>query len=402
MKKCNLISFGKTNKFILLVFVGAILYFALTFTEGESKFFAEENFHPIIYNITYNLGLCLSFLLYIIYNIRNKGQTNTNTNKINLVLTEGKESLINPTSHGVKQITKKEKFLLILFVSIIDFIASIFESIFWINVDNYINTWTINMIFLTLFSHFILKMKLYKHHFLCITTNIIIGILFNVLSGRLSIDSIKKYYHFYLVSILTTGLYNLTYVLEKYYMFFKYIKSYEILFSEGIIELFLSIVTLIITTNIGYIDNFWDYWENLDGNEIVIFFVLTLIYFLDYTLILSVLDIFTPFHVFLITIVSEIILFFYNIDKMNIIVAILSFILLILDTFMILVFIELLELNFCDLSKMTGKNIELRARIDSLNDDKIFDKEVTFGEYELEIKDDQEIETDLTERGTIN
>jgi hypothetical protein len=71
------------------------------------------------------------------------------------------------------------------------------------------------MIFLTLFSHFILKMKLYKHHFLCITTNIIIGILFNVLSGRLSIDSIKKYYHYYLVSILTTGLYNLTYVLEN-------------------------------------------------------------------------------------------------------------------------------------------------------------------------------------------
>ena len=51
---------------------------------------------------------------------------------------------------------------------------------------------------------------------------------------------------------------------------------------------------------------------------------------------------------------------------------------------------------------MTGKNIELRARIDSLNDDKIFDKEITFGEYELEIKDDQETETDLTERGTIN
>ena len=109
MKKCNFISFGKTNKSILLVFVGAILYFALTFTEGESKFFAEENFHPIIYNITYNLGLCFSFLLYIIYNIRNKRHTNTNNNKINLALTEGKESFINPTSHGVNQITKTEK-----------------------------------------------------------------------------------------------------------------------------------------------------------------------------------------------------------------------------------------------------------------------------------------------------
>ena len=105
---------------------------------------------------------------------------------------------------------------------------------------------------------------------------------------------------------------------------------------------------------------------------------------------------------FLITIVSEIILFFYNIDKMNIIVAILSFILLILDTFMILVFIELLELNFCDLSKMTVKNIELRAHIDSLNDDKIIDKEITLGgDYELEIKDDQS-ESNLTDTETIS
>jgi len=128
------------------------------------------------------------------------------------------------------------------------------------------------MLFLTLFSHFILKMKLYKHHFLCIAVNIVIGLLFNTLSGKLSFDSIQKYYHFYLVSILTSCLYNLTYVLEKYYMFFKYIKSYEILFFEGIFELCFSIIALIITTNIGYIDNFWDYWDNLDGNEIFIFF----------------------------------------------------------------------------------------------------------------------------------
>jgi len=135
MKKCNWISLGKTNKSILLVFVGAILYLALTITEGESKNFAEENYHPIIYNITYNLGLCLSFLLYIIYNIRNKKQTNAN-----LVLIEGKELSISFASYRAKQITKKEKFLLILLVSIIDFIPSIFESIYWINVDNYINT----------------------------------------------------------------------------------------------------------------------------------------------------------------------------------------------------------------------------------------------------------------------
>ena len=33
---------------------------------------------------------------------------------------------------------------------------------------------------------------------------------------------------------------------------------------------------------------------------------------------------------------------------------------------MILVFIEIIELNFFGLSKMTKKNIELRARLDSM------------------------------------
>ena len=88
---------------------------------------------------------------------------------------------------------------------------------------------------------------------------------------------------------------------------------------------------------------------------------------------------------------------------MKVIVAILSFILFFIDAFMILVFIELIELNFCDLSKMTKKNIELRARIDSLNDNSIIiDKEVSFGEYELEIKDDQQTDTEPAERGSIN
>ena len=39
---------------------------------------------------------------------------------------------------------------------------------------------------------------------------------------------------------------------------------------------------------------------------------------------------------------------------------------MLLCTFMILVFVEIIELNFCGLSKMTKENIELRARLDSI------------------------------------
>ena len=62
---------------------------------------------------------------------------------------------------------------------------------------------------------------------------------------------------------------------------------------------------------------------------------------------------------------------------------------------MILVFIELIELNFCGLSEMTNKNIEARAKIDVLedNDDNaIIEKAVTFDDYELELMDNVENE----------
>ena len=48
--------------------------------------------------------------------------------------------------------------------------------------------------------------------------------------------------------------FNLTNVLYKYYMNIKYINCYEILTFEGIIELFLFIITSIITISIRYTD----------------------------------------------------------------------------------------------------------------------------------------------------
>ena len=62
---------------------------------------------------------------------------------------------------------------------------------------------------------------------------------------------------------------------------------------------------------------------------------------------------------------------------------------------MILVFIELIELNFCGLSENTNKNIEARAKIDVLDDNEdnaSIEKAITFDEYELELKDNAENE----------
>ena len=143
-------------------------------------------------------------------------------------------------------------------------------------------------------------------------------------------------------------------------------KSYEILFIEGLILLVLSIITLIIAIKIGYIDNFWDYYENLDKTEIIIFISLSLIYFISGILTLIIIDIFSPFYLLLADNAQDIMFFFYSLDELNLFTIFSSFVFLIIYIFMILVFIELIELNFLGLSKMTKRNIELRAQIESI------------------------------------
>ena len=57
---------------------------------------------------------------------------------------------------------------------------------------------------------------------------------------------------------------------------------------------------------------------------------------------------------------------------------------------MILIFIEIIELNFCGLSYMTKKNIELRAKLDSaleVNDDE--KGGIDYEGYLLSLKDDK-------------
>ena len=91
-------------------------------------------------------------------------------------------------------------------------------------------------------------------------------------------------------------------------------------------------------------------------------------------------------------IINEFTLFFSTIDKNinNIKVLILTLVCIVTCLLMILIFIEIIELNFCGLSYMTKKNIELRARLDSVlevNDDE--KGGIDYEGYLLSLKDDK-------------
>ena len=163
----------------------------------------------------------------------------------------------------------------------------------------------------------------------------------------------------------------------------KYINLYSILFFQGLIELVLGIITLIITTKyFKSFDSFYTYIDGIDGTEIVF------VNFLSSIVLYIIIDIFSPFHIFLVDIFSQIILFFVDeniCSKINI--TIICSIFLVLCLFMSLIFIEIIQLNFCGLSTMTKKNIEERARIDSmLNDENDNDEDIKENNKEKKVK----------------
>ena len=385
---CRIITLGKINGFLILILIGAILLGSLSFVESLTKFFAEKNYHPIIYTMTYSLGLTLSFCFLLVHKKRIKSE------KENQLINCSTIERANTYTCTMKKITFKEKFLWILLTASINYFAYAFFCICWMNPDNYLNCWGITISFMSLFSHFILKMKIYRHHYLGMICIITFGISYNVAMGMFSKENLKKNYNSYLIQLMTECLICLTNVLYKFLMDKKYIISYEILVYEGIIEFILGVIILIITTSLNYLDNFWDFVNDVDATEIALLVLLTLIQFLLYLSQIIVIDKFSPFHVFLITVIRDLIFFFafFRADKLagSIYVAIN----ILACLFILLIFTEIIEINFLDLSIMTKKNIELRALIDASISEKeeeedIEDKKINYEGYEIDFRNEK-------------
>ena len=355
-KGCNLISLGEIDRYFVLMFIGPILLYILKCLENSSKFFNDknkENRHPIILKIIYSFGLSLSFVLFIFFKIYNKRK---NKNQLTLMI---------PVKNQTIQITNKiEKFLWLLLVSAIDFIANIINII--IDAETYLFiTWTSVILSLVLFSYLIFRAKIYKHHYFSIIIMIVLSLAADLASNKYSAEKIKEDYLQMILIIFSEMLLSLAYVLYKYMMVKKYIQSYEIMFYEGLIESVLSIITIIITTNNGYLDDFYDYYNNLDSKEITIFIFLIIFQFAYNLVKFIVIQRYTQYHHLLLSTLYMLVTLLIGFDSDKILFSIVSLILIIICLTMILIFLEIIELNCFGLSNMTKNNIRKRAILDS-------------------------------------
>ena len=386
--KCRVITCGKINKKIILIIVGGLVYSLHLYIESESEIFGgDTNEFPVIYTMMYSICLCLSFSLLLIFNVYSKKKKD----KITSSLIEDKGNIIFEKNDTIKKkiISWKEKLLWIFLVSIIDYIAYLFSSIYWLDNENYVDTLQTNIIFMSIFAYLILKLKLHKHHYLCISVIIIRSIAYTIIFNVYKKDPSKKNDIIpYIVSFVTEIAFSLTYVMSKYFMLIKYIHPFEIMFFEGIFELFFSIMTLIISSLIGKLDNISHFLEKFKYMEVFILISWIIVNFIYHAILFKVIDIFSPFYIHISILLSEFLSFFFKLDRLNIGQLIFYIISFIVCPFMILVFLEIIELNFCGLSEMTAKNIELRALLDSAINDENDGGKISIGadEYSIELE----------------
>ena len=384
--KCKLITFGKVNKKFFLIVFGGIAYSLQMYIESESDIFGGEvNDFPILYTMGYSICLCLSFIFLILYKVKNK-------NKIYSDLIENRctYALDNRTIIGkkIKMISWKEKLSWILLVAIIDFVGYLFSSIYWLKNDNYVDTLQTNIVFMAIFALLILKTKLYRHHILCIIIVLVRGLAYYLIFNVFDPDFKEEEFIPNVVSFVTEIGFSLTYVMYKYYMMTKFMYVFEIMFFEGVFELFFSIMTLIIARSMGKLDKLEDFVSKFKGIEILLIISWILAGFIYHSLLFKIIDCFTPFYIHMSIIISEIISLFLRVGEemslAKIIFYVLSFI---ICPFMILVFLEIIELNFCGLSEMTKKNIALRAKLDAeTNEESVNYKD---GDDEISIDNDR-------------
>ena len=363
--KC--INFGDVNKRLLIPIFGGIIRLIYIFLVHRNPKYEIATKNPFILNIYTSVGMIFSFIPYLILKYRSKTKSiSSNASQIQSKLNI---EFIHSDLYEEIEIDQSKKYKLIIYSSIFDFLQVLLLTIFCIYC-NY-NLWIFDILFMSLFSNLILKTKLYKHQYFSMIIIIILGFILNIIKYFNLGDTNNKVDPFELsMKLLSEICLSLSMVIVKYNMEKTYCSPYEICIWEGLIGLILNIIILVIVnqlrvtiSGIEYPNNFYELFDNYDINDLIICFVELIMNAIYNMVIFVTCDFFTPFHILITSIIKE--FYSYLQTDGNLVLNILGICILIFIAFMFLVFVEIIELNFWNISYNTKKNIELRSLTDS-------------------------------------
>ena len=263
------------------------------------------------------------------------------------------------------------------------------KSIFHIQINNLSTKLSIEMIIINIISKYMLKYKYFIHHYISL-------ILFFLSS--IGFDLILDNYTSYFGKLKWTEILSIVlgFILEGvYFCYIKYMIDIHyhyysnIIFAIGIMVVVINSITVIAYIIIGnksslpdFVKHFWNYFDIVPKNIRIsrFFFVLVLQFFYSLFEILTIFYFFCEFIILsqylcmivacVFTLYNEWVILGNKHDEYK--PCFLIFYLI--KIFSLLIYIESLELNFCNLNKNTKRNIKSRVnddlieRKDSFND----------------------------------
>ena len=344
----------------------------------------KDSFKMLKYNLPllfyYFLPKTFSIIFIIIIKFKTKEESDTKeTNK-----------LLRRYHFFITNENKKKIYFLIFFVSILEVIYKIDDSLLlYLNriekIKLLVEKRSGFIIFVPLFSYFILNKILYKHHIFALILSIIGSLIINISRFCLGFSLIDNFFY-HLINILFSSFFSFALVLTKYVMVKYIITPYNFLFYDGIFCIINSFILVLleypIISNINdtlpnnfFKSNYYEIFGIFIGQEwefylyfflsfiasfcYFVFNILTLYNFSPYLNVLT--DFLTPFFL-------NIIDFFFNKkekekDNFNkkFLIENIGYALIIFGA---LILNEIIILNFFGLNENTYTNISERGKLD--------------------------------------
>ena len=357
---------GSIDKKLIMIIISTVLYIIMDLIE----YFLKMSSLHIILDSFYSRGI--SYIMIIIVPLIQKCRKNE------LILLENNRSC--------KQITLD--LLRVYLMYILYFLAILYlmslkkkdredtEDHKMSHYEGLCSEEAIEIIFIIVVSKFLLKMKLYIHHYIGLIIFLILSLGIDLLCNLTIFKPDIFFIFIYILHLIIDSIY-ITY--EKYMMDKLGYSPYIVIFSVGFIFLFggtVGVIIVYITNNGKVTESFEDYFAKNDYEDVIlhIFYLIVFRFFINIFKILTVYY-FSPIHTF----VSYIIIKMFNLLlNKNAEYKYYSLILFVFQLLGLLIFLEIIELNFWNFDKNTKGNIEGREsveRIKLLTNEEVGDEE---------------------------
>jgi len=364
------------------------LCFLFIFISIYLSYFSIFKDHHAIKSIFVSIGNILSFIPYLISLRSSRGSFFKSSksikreiaNKDIMKKNKYKSLKINyEYNDELKDITNIKLYKLI-FISIVEYIQNflLFYGYVKFPTNSNIFLWNIDILSIHFLSKCFLSSSIHRHHILCL-------VIFSFMDIYISIIVITTpnfNYWQILFLICNNFLYSFKLVYNRRLMEYNFISPYKLCYTIGLINLIISIFALIILTYFdekydipegykAYIDNLFEYLSKVSNEslpsrlkEIVFAFLYIISVGLNNIFLFLTIIFLSPYHYLMTKILLSIgvsIVFMIMFNNLISYFSIISLFIYAFSLFILFIFLEIIELNFCNLNKNTKEQITART-----------------------------------------